>query len=203
LSALRRSAEAKRETHARIVEVAALRLRELGLEGAGVLRIMKDAGLTHGGFYSHFSSKSELVVEALRAAFTSNRERWLRDLDRLDDATWLRRVIGRYLNRSHRDAVADGCPVPALATELAREGDDVRGAFEEELLASVQEIARRLDGRGALSAFDRALGLVALLGGGVVLARAVRDRALSDRILSACRALALELVKAEATQRDA
>lgn len=191
---MRRTAAAKQETHEKIVGIAARRLRELGLDGAGVARIMGEAGLTHGGFYVHFASKTDLVVEALRAAFTTNRRRWLDGLDKLDDATWLRRIVRRYLNPTHRDTVGDGCPFPALAADLAREPVAVRAAFEGELMESVRRVTERLEATHGAAAKERALGLTALLGGGVLLSRSVADQALSEQILEACHDLAIELL---------
>jgi TetR/AcrR family transcriptional repressor of nem operon len=178
-------------THRKIVEVASRRFRELGLGGAGVARIMGDAGLTHGGFYAHFASKTDLVIEALHAAFTTNRHCWLDGLDGVDDATWLRRITRRYLNATHRDTVADGCPVPALAAELAREEPRVRAAFEAELRESLRRVEERLALSHGAAARDHALALTALLGGAVLLARSVEDRALSEQILEASYDLAI------------
>ncbi len=183
--------EAKNESHRRILEVAVRRLRELGLDGAGVARIMSEAGLTHGGFYTHFGSKADLVVEALRAAFTTNRERWLQGLDRLDDRTFWRRVLRRYLNATHRDTPADGCPFPALAGDVARSEPKVRRAFEAEIMETVQRLAARLPARPSVKAQDQALALAALCGGGILLARAMDDQALSDQIIEACYDFAL------------
>jgi TetR/AcrR family transcriptional regulator, transcriptional repressor for nem operon len=190
---MRRTAAAKQETHHLIVGIAARRLRELGLGGAGVARIMSEAGLTHGGFYVHFGSKADLVVEALRAAFTTNRKRWLDGLDKLDDATWLRRIVRRYLNPTHRDTAGEGCPFPALGADLARETPEVRAAFEGELMESVRRVTERLESLHGAAAKERALALTALLGGGVLLSRAVSDQALSEQILEACHDVALEL----------
>jgi AcrR family transcriptional regulator len=97
----------KAETHARIVKVAAKRFRELGLEGIGVADVMKEAGVTVGGFYKHFHSRDELVVEALATAFL--------DLDRWEEHTeTLTKALENYLSEEHRDAPGSGCALGAL-----------------------------------------------------------------------------------------
>src|ERR1700692_4575266 len=92
----------KAETHTRIVSLAARRFRELGLEGIGVADVMKEAGVTVGGFYKHFDSRDELVVEALAAAF--------QDLDRWEEhPDTLTKLLATYLSEEHRDAPGTGC----------------------------------------------------------------------------------------------
>jgi TetR/AcrR family transcriptional regulator, transcriptional repressor for nem operon len=199
---MRRRAEDKDETHRTIVAIAGRRLRELGIHGAGVARIMGDAGLTHGGFYAHFASKTELVREAMHAAFTTNRRRWLDGLERLDDATWLRRVLRRYLNPTHRDTIADGCPFAALASEVAREGPEVRQVMQEELMATVERLAEQLESTEGDQATDRAIALAALCGGGILMARAVADPGLSDQILEACQDFALRAFEERSAGRS-
>jgi len=199
---MRRTAEDKDETRRKIVDVASHRLRELGVDGAGVARIMGDAGLTHGGFYAHFASKAELVREAMQAAFTTNRKRWLDGLERLDDATWLRRVLRRYLNPTHRDTIGDGCPFAALASDVAREGPEVRAVMEKELLETVDRLAEHLRAAEGDRARDRALALAALCGGGILMARAVADPALSDQILEACQELAMRAFECPRADRS-
>src|ERR1700690_296569 len=92
----------KAETHPRIVSVAAKRFRELGLEGIGVADVMKEAGVTVGGFYKHFHSRDELVVEALATAFL--------DLDHWEEHTEdITKALENYLSEEHRDAPGAGC----------------------------------------------------------------------------------------------
>ena len=103
----------KAETHARIVSVAAKRFRELGLEGIGVADVMKEAGVTVGGFYKHFDSRDELVVEALATAF--------QDLDHWEEHTdTLTKLLENYLSEEHRDAPGTGCALGALVGVMSR-----------------------------------------------------------------------------------
>src|SRR6202171_6584597 len=103
----------KQATHARIVKVAAKRFRERGLEGIGVADVMKEAGVTVGGFYKHFNSRDELVVEALATAF--------QDLDRWEEHTdTLTKLLENYLSEEHRDAPGTGCALGAVLGDMSR-----------------------------------------------------------------------------------
>lgn len=181
----------KERTRATIVSAAARRFCEKGYRASGVDGVMEAAGLTAGGFYSHFPSKSALLAEALRLSLDSGRERLLAGLDGLDGAERLAAVVGRYLSRAHRDDPGSGCPLPALAGEVSREGAQPRKALEEYLRGLVAEIAPRVPAAPGLAPGERVLATVALLAGALTLARAVEDRELSDRILWSARRLAV------------
>jgi TetR/AcrR family transcriptional repressor of nem operon len=166
-------------------------MRARGVAGTGVSVVMREAGLTHGGFYAHFPSKAGLVAEALSTAMQTNRALWFNGLDDADDATWVEHVIRRYLSRTHRDGSAEGCPLPALSAEVSRESAVVRAAYEAELRKTVTVLESRLRAVTGERARDRALAVLALCVGGMLLARAVKEPRLSDEILNACRTAAL------------
>lgn len=180
----------KEETHGRIVEVAARLFRKEGLAGAGVQRIMADAGLTHGGFYSHFDSKADLIAEAFAAAAREDRERLFTALQQVPATDRLAQLVRMYLSRSHRDARNAGCPLPAISAEISREPAPVRRAYETELLETVARIEQTIADAEDMTAHDRAVGTLALCVGGLLLARAVDDVDVSDDILHACRRFA-------------
>src|ERR1700739_800732 len=116
----------KAETHNRIVSVAAKRFRELGLEGIGVADVMKEAGVTVGGFYKHFDSRDELVVEALAAAF--------QDLDRWEEHTdTLTKALKNYLSEEHRDAPGTGCALGALVGDVSRASRSAQAVYTARL----------------------------------------------------------------------
>lgn len=181
----------KERTRRRILGAAARRFREKGFRGAGVDSVMRAAGLTAGGFYAHFDSKQRLLAEALAMAEAQVEGRLLAGIGDLAGVDWLREVVRRYLSRRHRDDTARGCVLPALAAEAPRLGNRAREALE----AYLTRIADALEGKAAglpgLPPRDRVLATIALCAGGLMLARAVRDEELSDRILLACRRLAL------------
>src|SRR3977135_2576432 len=112
----------KQTTHERIVRVAAKRFRERGLEGIGVADVMKEAGVTVGGFYKHFGSREEVVVEALATAF--------KDLDVWEEHTAdMAQLLQNYLTEAHRDAPGTGCAMGALLGDVTRGSNSVRVLF--------------------------------------------------------------------------
>src|SRR5438309_11567847 len=114
---MRYSKEHKQETHARIVKKASIRLREKGAHGIGVADLIKEAGLTHGGFYAHFDSRGALVIEAFAYAMDRSTERWRKMAEQMSPEQRLATIVDTYLSRTHRDDPGHGCVVPALAAE--------------------------------------------------------------------------------------
>lgn len=195
-----RRGERTRET---ILQAASRRFRERGLAASSVGEIMRDAGLTHGGFYLHFDSKAELEAEAFSTATRGNRRRWFAGLKQTEPEHRVERLMRRYLSPAHRDGPAEGCPFASLGGEIAAAGsDELRDAYEQELKRSAAGVAENVGDRTRTERMDRALGLLAVCIGGLMMARAVRSRRLSDRILRACRNFALESAAAEKTTPD-
>src|ERR1044072_1116956 len=120
----REQAAGRRE---RMLEAAAQRFRERGFDGIGVADLMKEAGLTHGGFYGHFSSKEDLIAEACARASERSRERWKRLSERAPGDP-LAEIVRMYLTAKHRDSPGAGCLVAALGPDVARQGPAVRRA---------------------------------------------------------------------------
>jgi TetR/AcrR family transcriptional repressor of nem operon len=187
--------EQKERSHETILESAASLLRARGISGARVADVMKGAGLTVGGFYAHFASKESLVDEALRRTGAGLRERLFSRIDEKPEADRAEVVLKRYLSAAHRDAQTLGCPLPAVVGEigttagehrdvLAEEVEALSSGLEEHLPHGTQATQRRGVPRRAL-----ALGLVALMVGGLSLARALRGTPLSDEMIRACRTL--------------
>ena len=175
-------ADHKARTRTRIIGAAARLFREQGYRATSVQRLMTAAGLTHGGFYAHFADKTALLADVLDHAFAQARANLLhRGLDDLRGPAWITRAGRRYLSRAHRDAPLEGCAIPALAAEVAREDPAARAAFSRALDETLRGITERLDG-------DRpaAIRLLATWSGALAMARAVDD-ALADEILAACR----------------
>src|SRR5262245_57495578 len=181
---MRYAAGHKAQTRARILEAAAGLFRSGGYQSTGVDAVMAAADLTAGAFYAHFSSKEDLLAGALESAFEQSRSDWTR-IDRLKGAAWLRAFASFYLSREHRDRADRGCPMPALAPEVGRLGDESRDVFERHVRDLVDTVDRHIapDSRDVRAAIPK----IALSVGALVLARAVNDPAFSDQILSACR----------------
>lgn len=180
--------EQKTASLQRILEAGAIRLRTEGLAGAGIANVMKDAGLTHGGFYVHFANKTELAVAALRHALADNRKNWVGSLRKESWGQRLKRLARRYLSLPHRDNLAQSCALAALAGEAARSEPAFRQAYETELRQSLRGICCGHDGESepGTEQFDQAIAFMALCLGGMTLARAVADPGFSERILRAC-----------------
>ena len=168
----------KERTHVRIVENAARMLRERGLQGTGVADLMREAGLTHGGFYKHFDSKDALVESALEAAFG--------DIVALvENADELARYQALYLSQAHVENPGRGCPVAALGQEVARGSTELKATFGRGVNRIIAAVAARL--RGSPSARRQAaIRDLCTMVGAVVVARA-SDQRTADEVLAACR----------------
>jgi len=188
---MRYSSEHKRETHARIVKKASVRLREKGARGIGVADLMKEAGLTHGGFYAHFDSREALLIEALGYAMDHSTEHWRRLADDMPADKKLSTIVASYLTPLHRDDPGRGCAVPALGAEIAREGPKARKAFAAKLEQMVDVLAGLIPGVAPKAARKQAMALLATMAGTLVLARIGGESGFSDEILAAGREAAL------------
>lgn len=183
--------EQKTRSHEAILESAARLLRERGIGGARVADVMKGAELTVGGFYAHFGSKDELVDRALERACARLRTGLFSGLEGKAATERIQTILERYLSKSHRDSPQRGCPFPAIVSEAGSTEPQHRPVVGAQVQELVDGVAAHLPGR----ARTVALGLVALMVGGLSLARAVRGSALSDEVLRACRDLGLALAR--------
>ncbi len=182
----------REQTRAKILRAASKVFRRQGYHAAGVDTVMEEAGLTAGGFYGHFASKEALLAETLAPAAASA----LRDerIEHLTGRAWAEAFVERYLNPAHLVETDDGCPLPALVSEVARAGEPVKASFE----AVVRGLAARLHVQGGDDVSeDRGLAILALCVGGLGIARSIRDEALAEQILGACRDLALAELSAD------
>jgi len=170
----------------RIVEAAARLFRERGFDGIGVADLMKAAGLTHGGFYGHFSSKGDLMAEASARALTGSLAAWSRLADRAPGDP-LSAVAGAYLTGSHRDHPGAGCLLAALGPDVSRQGRPVRRAVTGYVRSAVDLLTKLVPGKSGAARRQKAISTYATLVGAMVIARAVDDRALSQEILDAGR----------------
>jgi TetR/AcrR family transcriptional repressor of nem operon len=172
----------KTRTHKRIVSIASKRFREKGLAGFGIAELMKEAGLTVGGFYKHFDSRDDLVAEAVNSAFGG----WKRQADAAQSggaSVSLAKLIDDYLSEAHRDHPGTGCAFSALAPEIARSDKRTRALSSEQVRNDIQLIATLLSGQDKRTARSQAILAFSALVGAMSLARAVSDEALSREIL--------------------
>jgi TetR/AcrR family transcriptional regulator, transcriptional repressor for nem operon len=188
---MRYSREHKLETHARIVKKASVRIREKGAHGIGVADLMKDAGLTHGGFYAHFDSREALVIEAFAYAMDRSTERWRKLAETTPPEKRMATIVESYLTPLHRDDPGHGCAVTALGAEIARESPKTRKAFAAKLEQMVDMLAEQIPDVPRKAARKQALATLSTMVGTLVLARIAGSGELSDDILGAGRDAAL------------
>lgn len=193
---MRYSKEHKLETHARIVKKASVRLREKGAHGIGVADLMKDAGLTHGGFYAHFDSREALVVEAFGHAMDRSIERWRHLAGQAAPQDRLAAIVEAYLSPQHRDNPGHGCAVPALGAEIARESQKTRKAFATKLDQMIGMLAELFNAEAGKSARQQAMAALATMMGTLLMARVAGSGELSEELLSAGRDAVLARVPA-------
>src|SRR3954454_926609 len=184
---MRYSKEHKQETHARIVKKASVRLREKGAHGIGVADLMKDAGLTHGGFYAHFDSREALVIEAFGYAMDRSIAHWRKKAEQTPSDKRLAGIVDSYLTPSHRDDPGHGCAIPALSAEIARENPKTRKAFAAKLEQMIEMIAEQIPDVARKTARKQAMASLATMMGTLVLARVAGSGELSDEMLGAGR----------------
>src|SRR6202453_3476825 len=172
----------KEQTHKRIVAIASKRFREKGLAGFGIAELMKEAGLTVGGFYKHFDSRDELVAEAVSAAFGT----WQHQKEAAESGgppLSFAKLIDDYLSDVHRKNPGAGCAFSALAPEIARSDKQTRALTSDQVKADLELIVRLLPNKDKRKARSRAILTFSALVGAMSLARAVSDEALSREIM--------------------
>ncbi len=181
--------EKKERSHQTILESAARLVRERGISGASVGDVMKGAGMTVGGFYAHFASKEDLMDEALRRTAGELFERLFARIEEKPAADRAEVILKRYLSAAHRDEQTMGCPLPAVVGEIGTTAGQHGKVLAELVDALGGRLAELLPKGKGTSARTLALGLVALMVGGLSLARALRGTELSDEVIRACRQL--------------
>lgn len=164
----------KELSHARIVDVAAKAIRRAGYRGVGVADIMKEAGLTHGGFYAHFESRDALVVEAMARAGQENIESLTQVIEQRmkKGVTRFTALVEIYLHEAHITRTEDGCVIAALSSEMTRQEDVVRDEARRRIAAMVglvqdalSEAADQRDASAVTATMVGALQLARTMGG--------------------------------------
>jgi len=175
----------KEVTHERIVEAAARAIRRTGYDGTSVADIMKEAGLTHGGFYAHFDSREAMLAEAADRAGAEALAAMERIAASVPPEQALQAMKEAYLSKPHVDGVETGCGTAALVSEMPRQAPEVRRAATRRIKEMIDLVARQSPDWGKPGAHENALITVATMVGTLVLARAVDDPKLSDALREA------------------
>jgi TetR/AcrR family transcriptional repressor of nem operon len=178
-----------------IIDSARKLFNRHGFESVSIQQIMAGAGLTHGGFYSYFKSKSDLYAEVLSCFFTDPEWKscWEGVKVDLSSGDVGPQVVRAYLSRQHFENVEDSCPMVALPTDVARSGKSARSAFETVFRSMVSVLERSLTRNGRPRRRATAQSIASLCIGGMVVARALVDPALAGELREACKSVALDL----------
>jgi len=179
------ASRSKEATHDRIVEAAARAIRRSGYDGTGVADIMKDAGLTHGGFYAHFPSREAMLAEAADRAGGESVAMMERVAATSPPPQALLAMMQAYLSKAHVEGIETGCAAAALGSEMPRQAPEVRRAATRRIKEMIDLVARQSPDWGQAGAHERTLVTVATMVGALVLARAVDDPKLSDALRKA------------------
>ena len=175
----------KEVTHERIVEAAARSIRRSGYDGTSVADIMKEAGLTHGGFYAHFKSREAMLAEAADRAGAETVAYMERIAASVPPERALQAMMEAYLSEAHFEGVETGCGAAALLSEMPRQAPGVRHAATRRIKEMIDLVARQSPDWGKPGAHENALITMATMVGALALARAVDDPKLSDALREA------------------
>lgn len=174
----RNTSNRKELTHTRIVETAARAIRRSGYDGTGVADIMKEAGLTHGGFYAHFSSRDAMLAEAADKAGEETVAIAEHVFANVPEDQALQALMNAYLSNEHMANIEKGCSFAALGSEMPRQAPEVRKASTCRIKEMIGLIKNKL--AGETNAYEKALVMMSTMVGTLLLSRAVDDNTLSD-----------------------
>ncbi len=184
------------ENRQTVINAASRLFRERGFDGIGLKDLMEGAGLTQGAFYKQFASKEDLAVEASKRALESASHRWS-DAAAQNPDDPLGAVLAFYLSGDHREEKMDGCPIVALGSDAARQGPDVKAAFEAGIRAHLEVIGRFIAQTDGDELNGKAMAILSTMVGAVTLSRVVNDPDLAQAFLDA----AVEQVREVAADR--
>ena len=189
---MRYPADQKAETHEKIVAAAARSFREHGSEMNGIGPVMKGLGLTKGGFYRHFESKDDLYATAVARAFEDLGDRLAAVAAAAPKGGELRAVIEHYLSAKHLTAPGVGCPMAALASEIARQPLEVRQRINQSMQVHGERLLLYISGRTLEERRARVFILFSGMAGVLAAARVVADPQRREQMLAAARMFYLE-----------
>ena len=189
---MRYSPEHKAEIHQKIIKDASGRVRVEGLTGAAVSAVMRDAGLTHGGFYKHFESKDDLLIESLREAFRETADFLAQAAEHSQPGTAWKAIVKAYLSPQHCDHVEHGCPLAALAPELARVDEAMKGEILDEITKYKNRMLPFMPGRRAAEKERNFLVIFSTMLGAIAIARILPDSAGRAKVLASARDFLLD-----------
>jgi TetR/AcrR family transcriptional repressor of nem operon len=173
------------------VKDASRRIRSEGMTGAAVSAMMQDSGLTHGAFYKHFGSKDELLMESLSEAFQEMADRLAHAAEQSKPETAWKAIVKTYISLEYCDHVEYGCPLPALAPELARTDKATKPRIFEELKKYRSRMLRFMPGQRAADKERAFLSIFSTMVGAIEIARMLPEPAMREKVLASARDLLL------------
>jgi TetR/AcrR family transcriptional repressor of nem operon len=184
---MRYPAEHKSEVRLRIVKDAALRVRGEGLTGAAVTAVMRDAGLTHGGFYKHFASKDQLLAESVQEAFKSFIDKLVHVAEQSPPGDAWKSIVKTFLCLEHCDDPQHGCPLAALAPELARVDRTMKAQVVADIVSYKDRMTPFMPGRQTSDKERAFFAIFSTMIGALQIARALPERAVREKVLANAR----------------
>jgi TetR/AcrR family transcriptional regulator, transcriptional repressor for nem operon len=181
----------KAEIHQKIVKDASERVRAEGLSGAGVSAVMRDAGLTHGGFYKHFASKDELLVESLKEGFREIIDTLVRAAEQSPRGEGWKAIVNTYLRPEMCEYPEHGCPLATLAPELARVDRRMKPQIVAELVNYKSHMVPFMPGRRPMEKERAFFAIFSTMIGAIEIARLLPDPAIREKVLGSARAFLL------------
>lgn len=179
--------EHKVSVHRKILKDASRRVRAEGIAGAAVSSVMRDAGLTNGGFYKHFASKDDLLCESLSEAFREIADRLTQVAETSKPGMAWKAVVKAYLSPEHCDHAESGCPVAALAPELARADHALKTPIRKEMIKYKRRMIPLMPGRRTADRERAFLVIFSTMIGAVAIARILPEQAARARVLASAR----------------
>src|SRR6204780_3826331 len=179
--------EHKVETHQKIVKDASRRVRTEGITGAAVSAVMRDSGLTHGGFYKHFGSKDELLMESLSEAFHEISDRLAQAGEQSRPETAWKAIVKTYLSLENCDHVEYGCPLTALAPELARTDKAIKPRIFEELKKYRSRMLPFMPGQRTVDKERAFFSIFSTMVGAIEIARMLPEPAMREKVLASAK----------------
>ena len=183
--------EHKAEVHQQIVNDASRRLRAEGLTGAAVSTVMQDAGLTHGGFYKHFASKDDLLLESLSQAFREISDALANAAEHSPPETAWKSIVKTYLSLEHCNHPEHGCPLAALAPELARTDRQTKPRIAAEMVKYKNRVLPFMPGLRTADKERAFFAIFSTMIGAIAIARILPDPAMRKKVLTNARTFLL------------
>src|SRR5215471_6848348 len=183
---MRYSAQHKAKTHERVLKKAAEQMRRRGVQGTGIASLMGKVGLTHGGFYAHFSDKNALIAEATGPMLEEGVAGAIAAAEAAPEDKKVRAIVNTYLSTQHRDS-PEMCPIAGLAGEMARQSESVRSAYTRAIEDQLKLLARFFPGANEQERRDRARLMMSGMAGTMMIAKTITDRKASDHFLEQAR----------------